>query len=200
MRFFTKILEHQIIWRTFRKTIDLLFGLYRKRIAVIRSFGITENMSIIDIACGTGQYSAITENKYLGVDMSREYIDAANKLYGTEKRRFLCADANTAAIQDASYDTALLIDATHHLSDQENQKLVATLNRVASHSIVICDPVKQKPANLIGRFLCFLDRGNYIRPKNELLNLIGGTLNVEKVVDMKMMGIESVCILARPRK
>ena len=200
MKLFTKILENQVIWRIFRKTIDILFGLYRKRIAVIRSFGITENTSIIDVACGTGQYSAITENKYLGVDISKKYTDTANRIYETDKKKFLCADANTAAIQDASYDAALLIDATHHLSNQENQKLLATLNRVASQSVIICDPIKQKPINLIGRFLCALDRGNYIRPKNDLLDLIGVILKIEKVVDMKMMGIESVCVLAKPRR
>lgn len=194
------ILENPYIWKIIRKAEDILFGMYRKRMAVIRSFGITEKMSVIDIACGTGQYSVITDADYLGVDLSKKYIDAAQKSYGTDKKRFLCADANTAAIKESSYDTAILIDATHHMTDQEDLALFRTLNKLASQAIVICDPIKQKPRNLIGRFLTAIDRGNYIRPKKELLDLVGSILKIEKVTDMKMMGIESVCILARPQK
>ena len=200
MKFLTKILDNSLIWRIFRKGIDLVFGLYRKRIQVIRDFGITKDMSVIDIACGTGQYSRITDADYLGVELNNKYVEAANKTYGTEKRRFICADANTAVIKDSAYNVAILIDATHHLSDPENKNLLATLNRVASRSIVVCDPIKQSPSNLIGRFLTSLDRGNYIRPKNELLDLIGSVLTIEKVVDKKMMGTETICVLAKPKK
>ena len=200
IRFLTRILENSSIWITFRRLEDYLFGLYRTRMKVIRNFGITEKMSVIDIACGAGQYSAITDANYLGVDLSQKYIDAASKLYGNERKKFLCADANTAAIRDASYDIAILIDATHHLSDQENKTLLATLNRIASQYVIICDPIQQKPTNLIGRFMNSLDRGDHIRPKNDLLNMVGGVLTIEKVVDLKMIGIESVCIFAKPRR
>lgn len=195
-----KILGNPAVWRVLRKIQDLLFGLYSKRIAVIRNFGITDVMSVIDVACGTGQYSAITKADYLGVDLNEKYINDATKTYGTAKRKFLCADANTAAIKESSYDAAILIDATHHLSDQENKTLLATLGRVASKYVIICDPVIQKPANLIGRFLTYVDRGNYIRPRQALLDVISSALKIEKVADLKMMGIESICILARPQK
>lgn len=194
------ILKNPTIWRFFRKTLDLFFGLYRKRFAILRSFGIAENTSVIDIACGTGEYSAITNGRYLGVDMSQQYIDRAQKLYGTENKKFLCDDANTAAIKDASYEAAILIDATHHLPDDENRALFKTLNRVASKTIVICDPVAQEKGNLIGRFLIYLDRGNYVRPKEMLLNMIKETLNIEKVQDIKMLNVISVCVMAKPRK
>lgn len=194
------ILKPPAVWRFFRKTLDFFFGLYRKRFSVLRGFGITEQTSVIDIACGTGEYSAVTNGKYLGVDLDKKYIERAQKLYGAENKKFLCANANTADIHNASYETAILIDATHHFTDDENRSLFKTLNRVASKTVVICDPVIQEKRNLIGRFLISIDRGNYVRPKEKLLGLIGETLNIEKVKDMKMMGVTSVCILARPRK
>ncbi|OGY64953.1 MAG: hypothetical protein A3I24_02725 [Candidatus Harrisonbacteria bacterium RIFCSPLOWO2_02_FULL_41_13b] len=194
------ILKPPFIWRLFRKTLDFFFGLYKKRFAVLKEFGITEQTSVIDIACGTGEYSAITNSQYLGVDMDKQYIDRAQKLYGIKNKKFLCDDANTATIQDASYEAAILIDATHHLTDDENRALFKTLNRVAAKTIAICDPITQEKRNLIGRFLISIDRGNYIRPKKKLLNLIQETLVIEKVKDMKMLSVTSVCILARPKR
>ena len=54
------------------------------------------------------------------------------------------ANAIAAVIQDASYEAAILIDATHHLTDDENRALFKTLNRVAAKTIAICDPITQE--------------------------------------------------------
>jgi ubiquinone/menaquinone biosynthesis C-methylase UbiE len=196
----TDILNIPWVWKLFRKTIDLFFGLYRKRMKIMRNFGLTDQTSVVDIACGTGEYSKITNDKYLGVDLDCRYIADAQKQYNSPNKKFVCADANKAEVGSGEFEAAILIDATHHLSDTENSQLLKTMGRVASKMVILCDPIQQSRGNLWGRFLTHLDRGNYIRPKDELLNLVGGTLNIEKIVDMKMMGIESVCILARPRK
>jgi len=193
----TNILEIPFIWRLFRKIIDVFFGLYRKRMAVIREFGVTRENSIIDIACGTGEYSQITDAKYLGIDLNKKYIETARKVY--TGKEFLCADANTAKIVGGSYDVALLIDATHHLSDQENTTLLRNLNRVASQYVIICDPIKQKRWNLTGRLLTYLDRGQFIRSEENLLELVKNDLSIQGVARLKMMGIESICILAQPK-
>lgn len=195
-----KILDNVYFWLIFRKTTDLLFGLYRKRMAVIRSLGITEEMSILDIGCGIGQYSILTKTKYLGIDLSNEYIEYAKKLHEKDKnRKFVCADVNSANITNSSFDVALLIDTLHHLSNEENKKLFDTLNRVASNYIVICDPIKQKQTSLIGRFLVNLDRGHYIRSKGDLIQMVQEVFIVEKIVELKIMGVESICILAHPQ-
>ena len=195
----TDILEHPVVWQPFRKGIDILFGIYRKRKNVIRRFGITNQVSVIDIACGTGQYSTITNGRYLGIDLNEQYIATAKKLHGNNNKIFLCADANTSKISNSSYDVALLIDATHHLCDEENRTLIKTLDRIASKFIIICDPVTQNKKNWIGRFLTYMDRGAYIRPKKELISLISETLIIEKIVPLKMMGTESICVLAKPK-
>ena len=193
------LLSNPIIWQSYRFFIDKFFGMYRKRMETIRRFGVTDSMSIIDIACGTGQYSALTNSSYLGVDLNPKYIEYAQNNYGNHSKRFLCADANNIPVPQISYDVALLIDATHHLSDDANNQLFATFNRISPRFVVICDPIKQNPRNFIGRFLNYLDRGNYIRTKHELTRLIEGKLAIEKVVDLKIMGIESVCIFAKPK-
>lgn len=194
----TDLLERPAIWHMSRKIIDSFFGLYKKRLAIIRSLGVTSDMSIVDIACGTGQYSALTNAEYLGVDLNPKYINHAQKIYREPNKKFLCTDANNLP-RSAAYDAALLIDATHHITDGENKKLFETLNRLTKHYVIICDPIKQKTGNIIGRFFTSLDRGSYIRSKQDTLDLISNMFNVRKVMDLKIMGIESICVLALPK-
>lgn len=195
------ILSNVYIWYAFRKLIDIFFGMYQKRIRIMRNAGITDRMSVIDIACGTGQYNALTKGKYLGIDLNGEYIDYARGIYKEdENRKFICADINTLSISDYSYDVALLIDVVHHLTDEENQVLFGILNRVATHFMVVCDPIKQSRYNLIGRLLTALDRGKYIRAEENLLDLIKRDFNIESVINLKIMGIENICVIAKPKK
>ncbi|OGQ46278.1 MAG: hypothetical protein A3H42_04450 [Deltaproteobacteria bacterium RIFCSPLOWO2_02_FULL_46_8] len=196
----TDILEAPFVWRFFRKIIDVFGGIYRKRMMILRGFGLTPQTSVIDIACGTGQYSQLTKADYLGIDMDANYVADAQKRFGNARRKFICADANRASIDDSSYEAAILIDATHHLMDEENRALFITLNKVASKMVVICDPIQQSRSNLIGRFLTSLDRGKYIRPGEALLALIQESMRVEKIEKTKLMGVEGLCILARPKK
>lgn len=194
------ILNNVYIWHTFRKLIDIFFGTYQKRIKAMRRAGITDKMSIIDIACGTGQYSAFAKGKYLGIDFNQKYIDYARRIYKeNENRKFICADANAFNIGDSSYEVALLIDAIHHLTDEENRTLFKTLNRVATNFIVICDPVKQSRYNFIGQLLTALDRGKYIRTREDLSGLIKKNFNIESITNLKMMNIENVCVIAKPK-
>lgn len=155
-------------------------------------------MSVLDVCCGTGEYSQLTDAAYLGVDLDARYIQDAQKRYGAPNKKFIHADANCAPIADRAYKAAILIDATHHLSDDENRRLIKTLNRAANRIVIICDPLQQSKNNLIGRFLAIFERGQYLRSKESLLKIIGESLKVEKVVETKIMGAEGVCVLARP--
>lgn len=194
------ILAVPFVWRFFRKIIDVFGGIYRKRTVILRGFGLTPQTSVVDIACGTGQYSQITKANYLGIDMDANYIADAQMRFGNANRKFVCTDANRASIADSSYEAAILIDATHHLMDEENRVLFRTLNRVASKMIIICDPIRQRRGNLVGRFLTSLDRGKYIRPGEVLLALIQESMKVEKIEKTKLMGVEGLCVLARPKR
>src|SRR3989344_5800177 len=96
----TDILNIPWAWRLFRTTINLFFGLYRKRVKVLRGFGLTDQTAVVDIACGTGEYSKITNGKYLGIDMDCRYIASAQKQYNSPNKQFVCADANAANFRD----------------------------------------------------------------------------------------------------
>lgn len=84
-----KILDNPKTWHFIRKMLDIAFGLYSKRMDVIRNFGVITSMSTLDVACGTGQYSILTKGNYLGIDLDKKYIEYANKIYGEENKIFI---------------------------------------------------------------------------------------------------------------
>jgi len=186
------------IWGIFRRALDFCFGFYQKRRSIIQSFGITERSSIIDIGCGIGQYSQLTRNTYLGIDLSPFYIERATTQYASEQKKFLCADVTKVDLKDYIFDFAIMIDVIHHLSDVESRELFRNLNLITVHSVILCEPVEQSPKNFVGRFFTFLDRGQFIRPKKDLLKLVGEQFTITKVANYKLMGIQSICILAKP--
>jgi SAM-dependent methyltransferase len=195
------ILDNPRIWQFFRGLLEHVFCQYSKRIAIIRSFGITDQMSVLDVGCGTGQFTKLTQGRYLGIDMNKGYIDQAKKIYKNEaSKEFLCEDLGKAKLPESAFDVSLLIDFTHHLSDHELNNVFLELNRVTSQYIVISDPVKQSAKNLLGRVLTYLDRGKYIRAEDELISLIGSYFQVLEIKKARGMGIEGVSVLSCPKK
>ena len=59
--------------------LDEVFGIYSNRIALIRSFGITDQMSVLDVGCGTGECASLTLGRYLGIDIDNQYINQVKK-------------------------------------------------------------------------------------------------------------------------
>lgn len=194
------LLDNVVIWRGFRWFLDAAFGLYRERFAVMREFGVAPTSSVLDVGCGTGECSVITEGRYLGIDMDVRYIAQAQRRHGGPNRTFVCADVASARLADESFDVGLLVDVLHHLTDDEVERLCQEFNRVVTQAIVVCDPVRQRPTNLLGRLLTYLDRGAHIRTKERLVELLGRHAVVERIRDLKLLRVESVCVLARPRR
>ena len=195
------ILDNPRIWQFFRGLIEHVFGQYSRRISIIRSFGINDQMSVLDVGCGTCQFAKLTQSRYLGIDMNKGYINQAKKLYENDaSKEFLCEDLTKAKLPKSAYDVSLLIDFTHHLSNEELINVFMELNRVTSQYIVICDPVKQNAKNIVGRFLTYLDRGKYIRTEDDLISLIGSCFQILEVKKGRGMGIECVSVLSCPEK
>src|SRR5262249_6961182 len=90
---FWQLLNNPIIWESSRIGLDFAFGLYQKRYDVLRRWKVLENNpEILDIGCGIGQYSQITQGKYLGVDLNDRYISYATRRRSKANRSFRCQD------------------------------------------------------------------------------------------------------------
>ncbi len=193
------ILNYAPVWSLFRWFLDAIFGVYRKRIDVLTLWGlVTPEAKILDVACGTGQYSEVFQGEYLGVDLNAEYIKKARLMRINSHSEFRCMDVIELVDCEEKFDHVLLIGIVHHLDESTVLQLLTTVSMLAEKTIVIMEPIKEQK-NLIGRWFINNDRGEYIR-ESEVLNkmIISSGL---KVLDEKILclgPIRTVASLWRP--
>jgi len=191
-------LANAYLWRSFRLILELGFGLYSRRIALLRSLGLRGTESTLDIGCGTGEFSVVTSGTYLGVDMNPQYVQSAHRFH--PGKEFLCADVTRLVSTGRSFEVGLLVDVLHHLPGEEIIRLFATLAEILTQRIYVIDPVTQSPSNRLGRWIISKDRGRFVRPKSELLSLLEGAMEVLTVHDTRLMLIEGICVTGKPRR
>ena len=185
------------LWHLFRAGLEGMFHFYSRRIALLRDLGFQGTESVLDIGCGTGQHSEITTGRYLGVDLDARYIEFAKKRH--PGKEFLCRDVSQLQLDGEPFDVALMVDIIHHLSDEQARKLLADLARLTAKRVYFFEPVTQSPRNVVGRLLTAADRGHFIRPRGQLLDLIGDTFEAVATRDLRMLGTEGICVVGRPR-
>lgn len=158
---------------------------------------------VIDLGCGTG---AILEHlpegiSYVGVDISRKYIDAANaRFHG--RGTFLCSNVLTTDLsQYAPFDLAVSVGVLHHLDEQSARAMVRLAARVVRPDghLVTLDPCRIPGQSRIAKFLLDRDRGQYIRDADQYRALFAsyGAVDTELLSDM--LRIPWSMVVARAR-
>jgi SAM-dependent methyltransferase len=87
----------------------------------------------LDIGCGAGTFiGSLLPGLHdsLGIDISRNQTDYANRQYGGEGRRFETVAAGTLPFSDASFDVVTTIELIEHLPENVTQSLLAECVRV----------------------------------------------------------------------
>ncbi|MBI4385708.1 class I SAM-dependent methyltransferase [Candidatus Parcubacteria bacterium] len=193
------ILDNIFIWRMFRSALDLGWGLYRKSFAIFQEFGITPEMSIVDVGCGTGYYAELTRARYVGLDFNERYLAEARRVHGSSNREFLNRDITELRLTGQRFDVGLMVGVVHHLDNAGAAAVLRALAAVVSRGVALCEPVQPRPANLPARLLAALDRGRFTRPRAELIALIEQYFDIESVREFRAIA-EMVCIFARSRR
>lgn len=169
---FGGILENPLISKIQRAMLDAgrVSGLKKG----LRSL---EYFRALDVGCGLGECSAVNKGSYVGIDNSFSRIFYAAKRY--PQQDFLVADALKIPFAQKSFDLALLIDTSHHLSDEQFKTALIELKRVSRRYIVVSDPVVYDGQNALSKFFYKLDRGACFR-----------TLEQSKAVFSSIAGLE----------
>lgn len=196
-----QILDKPAIWEFSRICFDLFFGLYRKRINKIKEWGYyKKNYSVIDIGCGIGQYSKITNGKYLGIDLQPNYINYCKRKYKNSNKLFRCSDASVILQEKHRFDLILMVDFLHHVSDDLAVKILHTASLLSNGYIINFEPVYEQ-SNPIGRWFREHDRGNYIRQLENLHMLFGmADLEIIESSELILGPIRTRAILAKSIK
>jgi SAM-dependent methyltransferase len=165
------VLDRPLVWEASRVGLDLAFGLYRRRRALLARWGLLDGEpSVLDIGCGIGQYASLTRGRYLGVDLNCPYVEHARRRRGDDRHVFRCVDAAELVAEGERFDLVLMVDFLHHLPDDAAVKVLETARGVATGAVVSFEPVTEQ-ANRVGRWFIEHDRGEHMRPHESLLAL-----------------------------
>jgi SAM-dependent methyltransferase len=165
------VLDRPLVWEASRAGLDLAFGLYRRRRALLRRWGLLEGAPrVLDIGCGIGQYASVTAGEYVGVDLNRRYVEHARRRRGDERHEFRCVDAAELLAQGERFDLVLMVDFLHHLPDETAESVLATARQLTSGRVVVLEPVTEQH-NRVGRWFIENDRGEHMRAHASLLSL-----------------------------
>jgi ubiquinone/menaquinone biosynthesis C-methylase UbiE len=123
---------------------------------------ITEGSSVLDIACGTGQFCfALREQKHcrvVGLDLSLRMLEFARKSNPFQDVTFVHEDATElGAFGDHCFDYATMLMVMHELPRPQQARVLKEALRVASRGIII-DSVAPLPKNAGGIGIRIVER------------------------------------------
>ena len=143
----------------------------------------TNGCTVLDVGCGPAAILDFLPNvKYIGLDHNPKYIASATKKFGA-KGAFICAGVdqlNDHGLQ--TFDRIIILGVMHHLDDQQLTQLMTSLrNRLNSEGVLITfDGAYEDKQNFIAKALARNDRGKFVRTKDQYLEFVSLTFNVER--------------------
>jgi SAM-dependent methyltransferase len=193
------VLDRPLVWEASRVGLDLAFGLYRRRHALLRRWGLLDGApSVLDIGCGIGQYASLTRGRYVGVDLNCRWIEHARRRRGDAGHEFRCVDAAELVAEGERFDLVLMVDFLHHLADDVAVSVLGTARELAAGCVVSLEPITEQP-NRVGRWFIEHDRGGHMRSHGDLLGLFERAgLRVEADEGLRLGPIATRAIRSRP--
>jgi ubiquinone/menaquinone biosynthesis C-methylase UbiE len=173
-----KVFSKPFFYRYLRGLI--FFGTRTKPIE--KALALKSGDTVLDVGCGTGEFSTVVHSdqyRYLGVDMNEDYIVEATKSYGNAYRQFKVLDILKMRFKEKEFEKSLYSGVMHHLSDEENLKVLAEMSRITRDRVVIVD---SNPAgHFINNFLWKNDRGSFIRKIEDQCALVKKVMEITEV-------------------
>lgn len=145
-----------------------------------------KQVKVLDLGCGTGNfYIFFQENAYIGIDINLNYIKFAQKHF--KKGIFLVMDGENLAFKESVFDYIITIGVFHHLSKNSVEKVLNEILRVlkSDGKVIVYD--RLSPAskfNVVGKLICWIDRGKYIRSLDECIDLFQSKFHIIKTKNM----------------
>lgn len=153
---------------------------------------------ILDVGCGTGEFASLFDSSvdYTGIDMNKNFLGHASSVY--KNKKFIQMDAAKMDFKKNEFDTVLLLSFMHHFPEELLDKILKEVNKVAKKGIIVLDPVPKK-YNPLSKLFYVLDRGDFIRKKEEQLRILNKHLAVNNYREFKT-GLYTLSIIRCSKK
>ncbi|KPJ88110.1 MAG: hypothetical protein AMS17_06595 [Spirochaetes bacterium DG_61] len=162
--FFYNLLNRPFIFNFIRSILD--GGQVRYITHILNEYSFK---SVLDVCCGCGAFSKVSNSTYTGIDYNEYFIRHARTKYGVKNKEFCALDIHKLE-PNTQYDVSMIINSIHHFSDRETVTILRLMREFTKMMILIHDLVPQK--NFISRFFYGIDRGEFIRPVRRQKELI----------------------------
>jgi cyclopropane fatty-acyl-phospholipid synthase-like methyltransferase len=130
---------------------------------------------VLDIGCGTGDIVEwLPDVDYVGFDLSKEYIERAQRRYVGRRARFFCeAVRDDVTVEHGAFDIVLANGILHHLTDDEARSLLALATKAMTPGgrLVTLDGCYTPKQRLVKKLLLASDRGKFVRTEPAYLEL-----------------------------
>lgn len=138
-------------------------------------------MRILDLGCGPARIldGLPEEVEYVGVDLSREYIDAAREKFG-DRGAFFCLSVD--ALDDKAFegfDLVMGLGVLHHLDDGQARSFFAVAAKALNENgrCLTVDPCRVPGQHPVARLLIRMDRGRNVRTAEQYALLAGSVFS-----------------------
>ena len=119
----------------FDKTQSLNFSEEKAHIeeeALLPFININLHSRVLDLGCGNGRWGKILAGRcyeYVGVDVSKKFLESAQRNIASPNARFVCLPAQEYCV-DEQYDLILVIGLMTYLNDEDIVKLSANCRKM----------------------------------------------------------------------
>ena len=138
---------------------------------------------VVDIGCGSG---AVLEHlpraDYLGIDISKSYIDAGRKKYAANATFFLGTALDFLNQNDShlnNTDLVLCNGLLHHLSDEQAREVLGISRQLLKPGgrLVCLEATYLARQTRFSKWIVSTDRGRFVRSEQEWKNLVNGVFD-----------------------
>ncbi|MEO7326045.1 MAG: class I SAM-dependent methyltransferase [Dokdonella sp.] len=153
-----------------------LFGAERARAVLAREYARPEpGQCLLDIGCGTAQIlpHLPASVRYVGVDLSQPYIDAARTTHG-DRGEFHCVDVSSVdRNMFRDFDIVMATGLLHHLDDDPARDMfrIAHAALRPNGRLITFDGCFAPHQSAAARFIIARDRGRNVRTAEQYVAL-----------------------------